>query len=149
MRPCCLPHLINQKLFPKIFSNNSSLEDLHIPLPAFPSGTNLKLHNISVTLKMFQKVIMNLNSSKVSGPDCNPVVVLKNCQPELSCMYSMLEESLQIVWSSLMIHVFKKVVERSTALLARSTCPVSLLFVVSKVFEKLVNNNRVETISQR
>ena len=27
---------------------------------------------------------MNLDSSKASGPDCIPVVVLKNCEPELS-----------------------------------------------------------------
>ena len=27
---------------------------------------------------------MNLNLSKASGPDCIPVVVLKNCEPELS-----------------------------------------------------------------
>ena len=52
-------------------------------LPAFPSRTNLKLHNISVTPKMVRKVIMNLDLSKASGPDCIPVVVLKNCEPEL------------------------------------------------------------------
>ena len=34
--------------------------------------------------KMFKKVIMNLDLSKVSGPDCIPEVVLKNCEPELS-----------------------------------------------------------------
>ena len=33
---------------------------------------------------MVKKVIMNLNLSKASGLDCIPVVVLKNCQPELS-----------------------------------------------------------------
>ena len=27
---------------------------------------------------------MNLGSLKASGPDCIPVVVLKNCEPELS-----------------------------------------------------------------
>ena len=27
---------------------------------------------------------MNLHLSKASGPDCIPVVVLKNCEPELS-----------------------------------------------------------------
>ena len=27
---------------------------------------------------------MNLDLSKGSGPDCIPVVVLKNCEPELS-----------------------------------------------------------------
>ena len=54
-----------------------------ICLPVFPSRTNLKLHNIYVTLKMVKKVITNLDSSKTSGPDCIPVVVLKNCEPEL------------------------------------------------------------------
>ena len=33
---------------------------------------------------MVKKVIVNLDLSKVSGPDCIPVVVLKNCEPELS-----------------------------------------------------------------
>ena len=27
---------------------------------------------------------MNLDLSKASGPDCIPVMVLKNCEPELS-----------------------------------------------------------------
>ena len=33
---------------------------------------------------MVKKVITNLDSSKASGPDCIPVVVLKNYEPELS-----------------------------------------------------------------
>ena len=33
---------------------------------------------------MVKKVIMNLDLSKTSGLDCIPVVVLKNCEPELS-----------------------------------------------------------------
>ena len=33
---------------------------------------------------MVKKVVMDLDSSKASGPDCIPVVVLKNCEPELS-----------------------------------------------------------------
>ena len=33
---------------------------------------------------MVEKVITNLDLSKTSGPDCIPVVVLKNCGPELS-----------------------------------------------------------------
>ena len=53
-------------------------------LPVFASTTNLKLHSISVTPKMLKKVIMNFDSSKVCGPDCIPVVVLKNCESKLS-----------------------------------------------------------------
>ena len=76
---CCLLHLIKQK-----FSKKSNLDDSGISLLVFPSRTNLKLHNISVTPKMVKKVIMNLDLSKASGPDCIPVVILRNCEPELS-----------------------------------------------------------------
>ena len=72
------------KLFAENFSKNSNLDDSGISLPVFPSRTNLKLQNISVTPKMVKKVIMILNLSKASGPDCIPVVVLMKCEPELS-----------------------------------------------------------------
>ena len=72
------------KLFAKNFSKNSILDDLGISLPAFPSRTNLKLHNTFVTPKMVKKVITSFDSSKASGPHCISVVVLKNCEAELS-----------------------------------------------------------------
>ena len=72
------------KLFAENFSKNSNLDNSGISLPVFPSGTNLKLHNISVTSKIVKKVLVNHRLSKVSGPDCIPVVVLKNSEPELS-----------------------------------------------------------------
>ena len=72
------------KLFAENFSMNSNLDDSGISLPVFPSRTNLKLHKFSVSPKMVRKVVMNLDLSKASGPYCIPVVVLKNCEPELS-----------------------------------------------------------------
>ena len=66
------------KLFAKNFSKNSNLDDSGISLPVFPSRTNLKLHNISITPKMVKKVIMNFDLSKASVPDRIPVVVLGN-----------------------------------------------------------------------
>ena len=56
------------------FSKNSNVDDSSISLPVFPSKTNLKLHNISVTPKMVKKVVMNLDLSKASGPDLLTVV---------------------------------------------------------------------------
>ena len=44
-----------------------------------------------------------------------------------------------------MVPVFKNVWEKSTA---KSYCPVSLLSVVSKVFEKLVNNGIVDHLEK-
>ena len=72
------------KLFAENFSKSSNFDDAGISLSVFHSRTNLKLHNISVTSKMAKKVIMNLDLLKTSCPDCIPVVVLKNCEPELS-----------------------------------------------------------------
>ena len=69
------------KLFAENFSKNSNLDDSGISLPVFTSRTNLKLHNIYVTPKMVKKVITNLDSS---DPDYISVLVLKNCESELS-----------------------------------------------------------------
>ena len=52
-------------------------------LEVFCSRSNLKLH-ISITPKMVKKVITNPDSLNTSGPDCISLVLLKNCQPELS-----------------------------------------------------------------
>ena len=97
---------------------------------------------------MVKKVITNLDSSKASGPDCFPVVALKNCEPELSYILAKLfnmclkESRFPDCWKvSSVVPVFKNVGERFTA---KNYHPVSLLSVVSKVFEKLVNNRIVD-----
>ena len=117
----------------------SNLDDSGISLPVFSSRTNLKLHNISVTSKMVKKVIINLDLSKASGPKAS-VVVLKNCEPELSYILAELfnkclkESCFPDCWKvSSVIPVFKNVGKRSKATNYRS---VSLLSVFSKVFEK-------------
>ena len=99
---------------------------------------------------MVKKAITNLDSSKASGPDCIPVVVLKNCDPELSDILAKLfniclkKSYFPDCWKvSFVVPVFKNVGERSTA---KNYCPVSLLSVVSKVFEKLVNNRIVDQL---
>ena len=140
------------KLFAENFSLNSNLDDSGVSLPVFPSRTNLKLHNISVTPKMVRKVVMNLDLSKASGPDCIPVVVLKNCELELSYILAELfnkclkESCFPDCWkASSVVPVFKNVGERSTA---KNYHPVSLLSVVSRVFEKLVNNRIVDHLEK-
>ena len=70
---------------------------------------------------MVQKVILNLDLSRASGPDCIPVVVLKNCEPEFSYILAELfnkclkESCFPDCWKvSLVIPVFKNVGESST-----------------------------------
>ena len=141
------------KLFPEHFSKNSNLDDSGISLPVFSFKTNLKLHNISVTPKMLKKIVMTLDLSKASGPDCIPVVVLKNCGPKLSYILAELfdkclkESCFPDCWKVFsVVPVFKNVGERSTA---KNYHPVSLLSVVSKVSAKLVNNRIVDHLDKR
>ena len=101
---------------------------------------------------MVKKVIINLNLSKASSPDCIPVVVLKNCEPDISYIPAELfnkglnESCFPDCWKvSSVVHVFKNVRKRSTV---KNYRPVSILSVFSKVFEKLVNNRIVDHLEK-
>ena len=101
---------------------------------------------------MVLKTIMNLDLSKASVLDCIPVVVLKNFEPELSYILAELfnkclkKSCFPDCWKVLsVVSVFKNVGERSTA---KSYCLVCLLYVVSKVFQKLVNNRIVDHLEK-
>ena len=87
-----------------------------------------------------------------SGTDCIPVVILKNCEPEL--LYILAELFKMCLKESFfpdcgevssVVPVFKNVGKRSTA---KNYCLVSFLSVVSKVFEKLVNNRIVDHLEK-
>ena len=91
---------------------------------------------------MVKKVITNLLLSKASGSDCIPVVVI------LAKLFNkcLKESRLPDCWKvSLMAPVFENVGERSKA---KNYCPVSLLSVVGRVFEKLVNNRIVDHLEK-
>ena len=84
---------------------------------------------------MIKKVIMSLDLSKALGPDCIPVVVLKNYEPELSPLLAerfnncLKESCFPDSWKVLsVVPVFKNVQERSTAKIYH---PVNLLSVAS------------------
>ena len=74
------------KLVAKNSSKNANLDESGIFLPVFPSRTRLKLHNISVTPKKFKRIVTNLDLSRVSNPDCIPLMAIKNYEPKLPYM---------------------------------------------------------------
>ena len=80
---------------------------------------------------MVKKVIINLDFSNVSGPECISVVVLKNCEHELSHILAELfnkcleEPCFPDCWKvSSVLPVFKNVEERPAA---KNYHPVGLL----------------------
>ena len=94
---------------------------------------------------MVKNDIINPDSSKLSCPDCILVVILKNCEPKLSCipgeifnMY-LKESCFPGCWKvSSVVPVFKNDGEKFT-----TKNPVSLLFVVNKVLEKFINSRLI------
>ena len=80
------------------------------------------------------------------------MVVLKNCEPELSYILAELlnmclkESCFPDSWKvSSVVPIFKNVEERSTA---KNYRPFSILSVISKVFETLVNNRIVDHLEK-
>ena len=80
---------------------------------------------------MVKKIIMNIDLSRASGPDCIPMVVLKNHKPVFSYVLAELfnkclkESCFPDCWKvSLVVLVFKNVGERSAT---KYYHPVSLL----------------------
>ena len=140
-RRYCLLHLMKQNYLLKTFLRTlvfMTLVSLYLFL------LNLKQHNISITPKMV-KGHTDLDSSKASGPDCIPVVVLKNCKLCISWTLQYLPKG--VLFSRLLEGLIGGlyVGERSTA---KNYCPVSLLSVLSKVFEELVNNRIVDHLEK-
>ena len=84
---------------------------------------------------MIKKVIKNLDSSKASGPDCIPLVLLTSCEPELSYI---LAEPVKMClkvncfpdcWKDLLVVSILRYLGEWCA--ARDYRPVGLLSVVS------------------
>ena len=81
----------------------------------------------SVTSMLVKKVKINLDSSKVSGTDCIPVVVLKNSEPELSYIL------VELFWKSCFPDCWK----------VWSVVPVHLFFYNQPVYKQLALGRQI------
>ena len=136
------------ELFAKMFSENSTLDDSGCELPEFPLRTDSKLSSLDFSAKKVASIIASLDPSKATGPDGIPVIVLQKCSPELSPILSKLykkcvsESCFPSCWKlASVIPAYKNSVERSDP---RNYRPISLLSVISKVFECLISSPLVQ-----
>ena len=132
-------------IFANCFAANSTLCDQGHPLPDCQSRTNCRISFVSITPRKVAKVIQGLDTSKATGPDQIPAIVLKMCSPELSPVLSKLYNlclSKSVFPSSWkmasVVPVFKGSGEKSDPANYR---PISLLPIISKVFESVINQH--------
>ena len=135
------------ELLAKRFSANSSLDSSRHQLPEFPLRTDAIFSNIDVSAAKVSQIIIHLDPSKATGPDGIPVVVLQKCSPELSPKLAKLfnkcitESCFPSSWKiASVVPVFKNSGERSDPSNYR---PISLLSIISKVFESLLSSSLV------
>ena len=129
--------------FDENFLKNSNLPDLGISLPASCSRINLKLYNILATPKglwswLYSSVVVVWRT------------VIMNFRTNLRTRWTLKYISEGVLFSRLSEvficgPVYRNVGERSTA---KNYVPVSLLSVVSKIFEKLINSRLVDQLKE-
>ena len=149
------------RLFAKIFSSNSVLDDDGRLLPDIPRRTEINLSNLKVTPAEVAKLIRKLDLSKAVGPDEIPVSVLKELSAELPPILSKLfnkqnkqnissridrQSCFPVCWKkSSVCPVYKNTGERcdSTKYLS-----ISLLYIMGNVFETIINNFLISNLER-
>ena len=130
-------------IFASKFAAHSNLDDRGCLPPDFPPVTEEKICDLKVTAGQISKLIKELDSTKATGPDSIPVVVLKHISPELSPILAKLfnrclnERCFPTSWkTSAVCPVYKNAGDKSAPSQYR---PISLLSIISKLFECVIN----------
>ena len=130
-------------IFASKFAAHSTLDDLGCSPPDFPPVTDEKLCDLKVSAGQISQLIKELDSTKATGPDSIPVVVLKQLSPEISPILAKLfnrcmkEKCFPTTWkTSAVCPVFKNAGDKSAPSQYR---PISLLSIISKLFESVIN----------
>ncbi|KAL7643877.1 UNVERIFIED_CONTAM: hypothetical protein RMT77_005883 [Armadillidium vulgare] len=129
------------ELFAHTFASNSTLDDSGaIPPPSTPS--NSFMPNIVISSKDVISALSELNTKKAYGPDGILPAVIKTCASELApCLGKLFRLCLSTstfpsCWKRALIQPVPKKGDPSQPSNYR---PISLTFVLSKVFESIVN----------
>ena len=133
--------------FGRFFSKKCCLENGDFDsadLPAFPPRCTSSLHSVRFRPTTVRRLLRQLDPSKATGPDGVPSRVLKECAEPLAlplsdlfslCFRCGTQPSTWKIANVVPVHKRKSKSE------AKNYRPVSLLSIVSKVMEKIVNTS--------
>ncbi|CAI9735156.1 Hypothetical predicted protein [Octopus vulgaris] len=136
------------ELFAQLFSSHSILDGSGHPLLNALLKTDKLSRSSHITSAKFAAIMAQLDPSKATGPDGIPVTALQKCSPGLSSVLSRLfrkcisESCFPSLWKfSTVVLVFINSGDRYNP---RNYGPISLLLIISKVFESLINDSLVK-----
>ena len=127
-------------LFASTFASNSNLDDQESQPPLYPTFT-LAMSPIKFSTHKVRKALLQLNTSKSSGPDGIPAIVLKSCAPELAPVLNKLFQlsyNLGIFPSSWKLaHVFP-IPKKGDKSDPSNYRPIAITSLISKTMETIV-----------
>jgi hypothetical protein len=133
------------------FASISTLDDQGIEPPAFPERTNKKLPRIRIFPKYVRRTLQSLDTSKATGPDEIPAIVLKQCAHVLATpLTKLFHQSLKQgyfpeKWKEARVQPAFKKGDHSCVTNYR---PISLLPILAKVLESLVNRQLIQHLEK-
>ena len=140
--------------FGSFFANKCSLGDMDLSdstLPDLPQPHHVGLSHIRFRPPAVRRVLAQLDSSKATGPDGISARVLKECSDVLAAPVSRLFQLLMKkgvqpdIWKLASVVPVHKRASRS---ILKNYRPVSLLCILSKVMETLVNRQVVNYLER-
>ena len=126
----------------------TSLAHLHVLLPLKLTFSHQPLLLIPILMTPIKfsthkvrKVLLQLNTSKSSGPDGIPAIVLKSCAPELTTVLNkhfQLSYNLDIFSSSWKYaHIFP-IPQKGDKAGPLNCCPIAITSLISKTMETII-----------
>jgi hypothetical protein len=134
------------ELLNSLFSANSTLDAGSKVPPKLTPRTNHSLHHVNFHLRTTYKILKKLDMNKAEGADCIPTVVLKKCSFELALpltklfAHSFRKGKVPASWKFAVVQPVPKPGDNKSPLNYR---PISLLPVMGKVMERVVNQSIV------
>lgn len=139
-------------LFAQMFSNNSVLDPQNAVPPTIPPVES-SMAEIKFRVRAVRRALEQLDCKKAVGLDGIPPIVLKKCAPELAPIltrlfqYSYQSQTFPNTWKMARIQPIPK---RGKKCMPQNYRPVSLLSIISKVMERVINDELIKYLeSQR
>ena len=132
--------ILPEPQFPFASTLASNLDDQDFQAPLYPTST-ITMSPIKFSTRKVRKVLLRLNTSKSSGPDGIPAIVLKSCAPELAPVLKKLFQlsyNLGIFPSSWKLaHIFP-IPKKGDKSDPSKYCPIAITSLISKTMETII-----------
>ena len=147
--PVDIVNLLN-RYFYSVLNHSETTDDHSVPVdPDNDTTTITTISDISLTEEGVCAVLKALDEVKGTGPDKIPALLLKNCAVNISsslCQLFNKSLSCGILPSEWKLANISPIPKRSPIYDVSNHRPISLLSLVSKVFERCIYNRLIEHV---